>query len=46
MFAEAPEMTVEQVSDRVGYNDSSNFRRDFKRRYGMAPSDYRKTIVE
>ena len=46
MFAEAPEMTVEQVSDRVGYNDSSNFRRDFKRRYGMAPSDYRKTIAE
>lgn len=46
LFAEAPEMTVEQVSDRVGYNDSSNFRKDFKKRYGMAPSDYRRTIAK
>ena len=46
MFADAPEMTVEQVSDHVGYNDSSNFRKDFNRRYGMSPSDYRKTIAE
>ncbi len=46
LFSEAPEMTVEQVSDNVGYNDSSNFRKDFKKRYEMAPSEYRKTVFK
>lgn len=45
LFAEHPEMSVEQISDRVGYNDSSNFHKDFKKRYGMSPSLYRKTFA-
>lgn len=43
MFSQNPKMSVEQVSDRVGYNDSSNFHKDFKKRYGMSASMYRKT---
>jgi len=44
IFSQNPMMSVEQVSDRVGYNDSSNFHKDFKKRYGMSASVYRKTL--
>lgn len=43
MFTENPDMSVEQVSDRVGYNDSSNFHKDFKKRYGVSASAFRKS---
>lgn len=43
MFTENPCMSIEQVSDKVGYNDSSNFHKDFKKRYGMSASAYKKT---
>lgn len=43
MFSENPCMSIEQVSDKVGYNDSSNFHKDFKKRYGMSASAYKKT---
>ena len=43
MFTENPCMSIEQVSDKVGYNDSSNFHKDFKKRYGLSASAYKKT---
>ena len=43
MFSENPCMSIEQVSDKVGYNDSSNFHKDFKKRYGLSASAYKKT---
>ena len=42
MFTENPCMSIEQVSDKVGYNDSSNFHKDFKKRYGMSASAFKK----
>ena len=42
LFREHPEMKSEQVSEMVGYNDSSNFHKDFKRFTGMSASQYRK----
>ncbi len=36
-----PEMTVEQVSDYVGYSDGSNFHTDFKRLTGMSAGQWR-----
>lgn len=45
LFEENPEMNVGQVSDKVGYNDSSNFHKDFKKRFGMSPGAYRKTVA-
>lgn len=45
LFDANPGMSVEQVSEKVGYNDSSNFHKDFKKRFGMSPSAYRKSIA-
>ena len=39
---ELTKMPVEQISDLVGYSDSSYFRRLFKGRTGMTPKQYRK----
>lgn len=41
MLQEHPEMTVEQVSDYVGYSDGSNFHTDFKRLTGMSAGQWR-----
>ncbi len=38
---EHPEMTVEQISDLVGYSDGSNFHTDFKRLTGMSAGQWR-----
>lgn len=38
---EQTKMTVEQVSDALGYEDPSNFSRTFKRWMGLIPSHYR-----
>ena len=39
------ELSVESVALMLGYHDSANFRRAFKRWYGMPPVDYRKTVL-
>lgn len=38
---EQTELTVEQVSDALGYEDPSNFSRTFRRWTGLIPSHYR-----
>ena len=35
-------LSVDEVSERTGYEDASFFRRLFKRRTGLTPSEYRK----
>jgi AraC-like DNA-binding protein len=39
---EAAEMAVDEISFDVGYEDPSFFRRLFKRRTGLTPSQYRR----
>ncbi len=36
------ELSVEAIASLLNYHDSANFRRAFKRWFGMTPSDYRK----
>ena len=37
-----PEISVEQLRDYVGYNDTSNFLKDFKKLTGLKISEYKK----
>ena len=37
------DMSVEAIADRLGYQDTSNFSRTFRRWVGVAPSDFRRT---
>jgi transcriptional regulator GlxA family with amidase domain len=39
---ESSELPVEEVSGEAGYEDASFFRRLFRRRTGLAPTDYRR----
>ena len=39
-------MTVKEIMDEVGLNDLSHFVRDFKRMYGLTPSQLRQQIKE
>lgn len=48
-FLEAGKMPVDEISFEVGYEDPSFFRRLFKRRTGLTPSQYRrmfKPVIE
>ena len=42
-LARAPELSISHVAYGSGFNDVSHFNHLFKRRFGMPPSDYRKT---
>lgn len=44
LFAEDPECSIEEVCETVGYNNSSNFNRDFKQMTGITPKCYCKQI--
>lgn len=41
----APGQTVDSVAASVGYASADSFRRAFERRFGLAPSQYRKQFV-
>lgn len=43
MLAGHPEMNAEQISEHVGYSDSSNFHTDFRKFTGMSASEWRRT---
>lgn len=44
LFAGNPGYSIEEVCEMVGYNNSSNFNRDFKQMMGMTPKSYCKQI--
>lgn len=37
------DMSIEEIVDKVGYTDISNFYRNFRKMFGMTPADYRET---
>lgn len=37
-----PEMNAEQISEYIGYSDSSNFHTDFRKFTGMSTSEWRR----
>lgn len=40
-LAESTFLNVKQIMDKLGIRDQSHFVRDFKRAYGLTPSQYR-----
>ncbi len=40
LFTEHPEYSIDKICEMVGYNDSGNFNRDFKKMTGMTPRCY------
>lgn len=42
---EEPGLSIESIAVLLGYHDSANFRRAFRRWYGMPPADYRKQVL-
>lgn len=39
-------LSVKEIVSRVGFTDESHFVRDFKRLYGLTPSEYRNSTSE
>jgi AraC-like DNA-binding protein len=44
LFSEK-QMTIGEITTLCGYSNPQTFRRAFKKRYGMLPSDYQKTVL-
>lgn len=40
-----PEMNIDEVREIVGYNDASNFSKDFKKLTGLRISEYKKAAA-
>lgn len=43
LYIRQPHLSITEVAFRLGYSDSSNFSRAFKRWFGRSPYDYRKS---
>jgi transcriptional regulator GlxA family with amidase domain len=41
----APQETIQEIADSVGFHSSDAFRRAFERRFGVAPNAYRKRFL-
>lgn len=39
-------LSIKEIMGMVGYNDKSDFSRDFKRSFGISPSEYRRQFLE
>ena len=44
-FLRNTDLTIEEVSERVGFSDASNFRKAFKKWTGTVPAEYRKPVL-
>lgn len=40
-----PEMNIDEIREIVGYNDASNFSKDFKKLTGLRISEYKKAAA-
>lgn len=45
MLRERPDLSVEQIAYSVGYRDALYFSKQFKKTYGLSPSEYRKSVL-
>ena len=43
LMNERPELSVEQVSQASGFTSADTFTRNFRTKYGMTPTAYRRT---
>lgn len=43
LLRERPELTVEQIASSVGFRDALYFSKQFRRRYGESPTEYRQS---
>lgn len=41
-----PNKTISEISDELGFNNSSYFIEQFRRRYGMSPLMFRQEFAE
>ena len=39
-------LSIEEVAEKVGYNDYFYFLKSFKKNTGISPSKYRKSMIE
>src|SRR5207253_1108704 len=39
-------LSIKEIRNKAGISDGSNFVRDFKKRFGLTPSAYRKTLPQ
>ena len=46
LLKEHPELTIAAIADMSGIKSTTTFVNRFKETYGMAPSDYRASIVD
>lgn len=46
MLEEYPDESIEEVMTRCGYQEQSTLRRQFKSKYGMTASEYRKRLLK
>jgi AraC-like DNA-binding protein len=45
MLRERPDLSVEQIACSVGYQDALYFSKQFRKVYGLSPSEYRKSVL-
>ncbi|MBB6637852.1 AraC family transcriptional regulator [Cohnella thailandensis] len=46
LLRERPELTVEQIASSVGYPDALYFSKQFRKRCGQTPSEYRASVIK
>ena len=45
LLLRSPSLSLDEVAEQLGYSDTSNFRRAFRRWTGVSPATYRKTAA-
>jgi DNA-binding response OmpR family regulator len=45
-WLESSEMSMQSIADELGFSTSGNFSTAFKDRFGVTPSDYRRTLLK
>lgn len=45
-WLESSEMSIQSIADELGFSTGGNFSTSFKERFGVTPSDYRRTLFD